>query len=388
MSLRLFHVVESFDGQATERWLTRLMANAADHGRGYEWIFFSALPRKGKYDDEARRLGATVLHSATALEDTFAFLTGLRRAMKESRAGVLHCHHDVMSGLYLLASAGLPFKKRIVHVHNTSLALPTPSRIKAHIVTPALRSLCLRMADNVAGVSKESLEALTRGDPPRKRRDLVIPGGIDTRLFREHAAERRLETRRILGLTEGEVALLFAGRLVETKNPSFCLKVLQSLKQRGFNASLLVAGEGPLREALAEEARRSGLAENVKLIGFREDLADLMLASDLLVWTAQESPKEGLGLVVVEAQAAGLPIVASKSIPSEAVVIPEDVHFLNLEDGPDVWADTIQRTMVTVRPSREACLTRVEASPCSLEASATAMFNLYDEAIAGTKERK
>ena len=388
MSLKLFHVIESFDGQATEGWLRSLVEVSIRDGKDYKWTFFCTSCGEGRGDEEAHRVGARVLHAPVPLSSTTLFARSLRRALKHSGCEVLHCHHDVLSGLYLLASVGLPIRKRIVHVHNTSLTLPTSSRAKERVARPILRNLCLRMADNVAGVSKDALRALTRGDASRKRRDLVIPGGVDMRPFRGRAMGQRLATRRSLGVADGELALLFAGRLVKEKNPAFCLKVLQSVKQSGAGASLLFAGEGALREVLADEARHLGLAGSVKLLGFREDLADLMLASDMLLWTAQESPKEGLGLVVVEAQAAGLGVLASRSIPNEAVVVPEIVHFIGLGEGPSRWAGEVMRIANEPRPSRKECLARVEGSPISLEASAKALFQLYDEAYIGGEGRR
>jgi glycosyltransferase involved in cell wall biosynthesis len=378
--LNILCVVESFDGQATEAWLRRVVETSFRRGKPYEWTFFCTLPGEGKHDEEVGRLGAKVLHAPVPLALTARFAISLRQALKENRCDVLHCHHDVMSGLYLLASAGLPIRKRIVHVHNTSLALPTPNRIKARVASAVFRRACLCLADNIVGVSRDALDALTRGRASRGRRDLVISGGVDTRLFRDCATENRQEIRRGLGLAPDELAMLFVGRLVESKNPGFCLKVLQQLKLQGVNASLLFVGSGSLESALEEEARSLGLFDKVRLLGWRDDVAGIMFAADVLLWTALESQKEGLGLVVVEAQAAGLPIVASRSLPEEAVVIPKMVHFLDLSKGPETWANAVRQAMAAECPSREECLARIEASPCSLEASATALFNLYDEA--------
>lgn len=379
MTVKVFHVVESFDGQAIERWLTSVVRMSVVQGT-HEWTFFCILPHEGRYESEMRLLGARVVHATAPVSDTLAFMASMRRSMAESRADVLHCHHDLMSGAYLLASVGLPFAKRIVHVHNTEPSLPTPNRAKTAVAGPVLRRLCLRMANHIVGVSGDALEALTKGNNSRGRQDTIIPGGVDTQLFRERTVERRLEIRRGLGLGPDELVLAFVGRLVESKNPGFCLEVLKRMKFQGALASLLIVGEGSLQSALAEEARSLALADRVKLLGRRDDVADVMLASDLLLWTAHESPKEGLGLAVVEAQAAGLPVLASRSLPDEAIVVPELVQFLALGEGPDEWARAAKRATVAARPSRAECLARVESSPCSLHSSAAALFQLYDEA--------
>jgi glycosyltransferase involved in cell wall biosynthesis len=305
-------------------------------------------------------------------------MTALRQTLRENACDILHCHHDIMSGAYLMASAGLPIRKRIVHVHNTTLALPTAGRTKTIVASALLRQLSLRLADHIVGVSRDALEAVTQGYSSTGRRDLVIPGGVDSRLFRDRGDESRFELRRGLGLGPDEIVLLSVGRLVQSKNPGFCLQVLRHLAIQGASATLLVVGSGPLERSLAEEAQRLGLTERVHLLGWQDDVAALMFAADVLLWTALESEKEGLGLVVIEAQAAGLPVVASRSIPEEAVLIPEAVQFRGLCEGPEEWADAVRQAIESPRPTREDCLARLEASPCSLEASATALFDLYD----------
>jgi glycosyltransferase EpsF len=377
MNLRILNVVESFDGQAIEAWLERMVAESTSRQCGIDWTFFCTLPGSGRYDQRVRELGATVVHSTVHLRDTTSFLFGLRRVMRDGAFDVLHCHHDLMSGAYLLAAAGIPFQKRIIHVHNTTPSVPTNSAGKARVASLLLRQLCLRWADHIVGVSKDALAALTRGSTSQRRRDLVIPGCVDTTLFRDPAAKRRNATRH--GRTPDEQVLLFVGRLVDSKNPLFCLKILKRLRERGRNVSLQFVGTGPLDDAVVDEARILGIADRVHVMGWQEDVASLMLGADVLLWTALESQREGMGLVAVEAQTAGLPVIASNSLPKEAFVVPKGVHSLSLAEGVEEWANAVEHVAAKPRTSSEECVTRVERSPCSLERSATALFQLYAE---------
>ena len=117
--IRVLHVVENLDHQAVENWLLRVFRVASRDYPEYHWTFFCVLGKRGRLDDEARRLGAEVIHSRYELGDKRRFLLGLREVMKHGRYDVLHCHHDIMSAAYLAAAAGLPFRNRIVHLHNT-----------------------------------------------------------------------------------------------------------------------------------------------------------------------------------------------------------------------------------------------------------------------------
>jgi glycosyltransferase involved in cell wall biosynthesis len=136
----------------------------------------------------------------------------------------------------------------------------------------------------------------------------------------------RTSARAALGLPAGTTVVAFVGRLSVVKAPEVLLRAV-----RGTGLRLLVAGEGPLREALEAEAD----AEQVRFLGFLPDVAPVLAAADLL---ALPSRTEGLPMAALEAMAAGLPVVASAvgSLPevladgAGVLVPPGDVSALRL----------------------------------------------------------
>ena len=376
--MKICCVVEGFDGQATERCLGRLVAISRARRSAHEWTFICTMPKEGRDEAGIRALGCRVERAPIALSDTLRFLVWLRRIFRDGQFDVLHFHHDLLSGLYLLAAMGIRLQKRIVHVHNTSLALPTPNHVKAKVGAAFLRSVCLGLADNVVGVSGAALGSILRGRQVRTGRDLTIPFGADTSAIATLSRGDRELLRKGLGIAPSTLTLLFAGRLVDSKNPAFCLKILEELVHRGMDVALVFAGTGPGLAALAREAESRDLLSHVKFLGWREDLVAVMNAADVLLWTAVESIVEGLGLVVVEAQACGLPIVASRSLPEEAIVVPERVQWCGLTEGSGNWADAVARASSARRPSIQESVAVVDASGLSMEACASALFRLYD----------
>jgi glycosyltransferase involved in cell wall biosynthesis len=117
------------------------------------------------------------------------------------------------------------------------------------------------------------------------------------------------------------------------------------------------------------------------LVGWRDDLAELMLAADLLLWPVQEVPKEGVGLGIVEAQAAGLPITMSRSVPDDAVVIDELVSVLPLALGAAAWGREAVRRLSTTHLPRVEALERIEASHFSLAAGTDNVMALYENLL-------
>jgi len=379
-TVRVLHIVESLDNQAIESWLLRVLRAARSEYRFVHWTFFCVLPADGKLDQVAEELGADVIHSRYEIGDKIRFVRSLREVMKGGNYDILHCHHDVMSAPYLLASQGLRFKKRIVHVHNTSLSLPTPNRLKAGLAREPMRQMCLRMADQIVGISQEALESIVGKGVVNLKRHSVIHYAVDTHKFSGGRVDREA-FRKGLGFAAGAKILLFVGRVVGYKNPTFVVEILEHIVQQLPNAAAVFAGAGNLRDDILKLAREKNLEGRVRLLGFRDDVPELMANSDVLIWPSQEEPMEGLGLGIVEAQAAGLPILMSRSVPTEAIVVPELVDVLPLSVGAEAWGKRVLEILNRPRPSRDESRVRVESSSFSMAAGVKNIMSLYEQVL-------
>ena len=114
--LRVLHIVENLNRGAVENWLVRMLRHDMRRGAALDWTFYCVVGEKGQCDEEARSVGARVVYSPAPLRHKVAFLRALRRELRRGRYDVMHCHHDLVSAVYLLASVGLPISKRIVHI--------------------------------------------------------------------------------------------------------------------------------------------------------------------------------------------------------------------------------------------------------------------------------
>jgi len=134
-------------------------------------------------DEKARALGARVIHSPVPIAKKLEFVRALRSSYGVGEYDVLHCHHDIVSAVYLLAAAGLPIQRRIVHVHNADEGVLTPSRWKQRLYREPMRHACLSLADRIVGISNHTLDTFLAGRRRRKERDRVHYYGIDTTEF-------------------------------------------------------------------------------------------------------------------------------------------------------------------------------------------------------------
>lgn len=378
---RVIHIVESLDAGAVENWLLRMLRAGREFGEPLDWTFYSVLSRPGRFDDEARRLGATVINSPVELDDKASFARHLRGVLRTGRYDVLHCHHDVVSAVYLVAALGLPIARRIVHVHNADLHVPTGSRLKAALVREPMRRICLRLADRIVGISRYTLANFLNGRVLRLERDVVLYYGIDTKPFHAEPGVRG-ELLRSLDLPENARVLLFVGRMVDYKNPLFVVDMLAEMLRVDPNSYAVFVGSGPLEKAVAERARALNVDGHVRVLGWRDDTIRLMESADLFVFPRAEEitrdlGTEGLGLVVVEAQAAGLKSLLSLGIPEDAIVLPDICKRLTLRDGARAWGTAARELLARPRPDRSHALAAIESSSFSLEAGFRNLASLH-----------
>ena len=141
----------------------------------------------------------------------------------------------------------------------------------------------------------------------KRKQYTYIFNGIDIEDFENRHGDRE-GIRRMLGLSAEDIVCIIIGRLVPVKGHTDLLLAIQDTLQRHPNVHLLIAGEGELREELEAESTRLAIASNVHFLGWREDTAELLGASDIFVLS---SHNEGLGLVLIEAMTKHLPVVAT-----------------------------------------------------------------------------
>lgn len=375
MTQRVLHIVESLDRGAVENWLLRMFAHARSRGIALDWTFYCLLATPGERKAEARALGARVVHSPVPIGQTRAFMTALRGELRQGSYDVLHCHHDLVSAVYLAASAGLPISRRIVHAHNADEHLPTASRLKAALLREPMRRICLS-ADRVVGISNHTLDRLLGGRPRRAGRDLVHYYGVDPARFTRASGDRKA-FRCAIGLEDDALVLLFGGRITPEKNPVFAVDVFARLLEREPRTALVFAGAGSLEQEVAARAQQLAVADRMRMLGWRSDLPELMTCADWFILPRPEVPPEGFGLAVVEAQLAGLHMLLSHGIPDDPLLPTASVRRLALASGADVWAQAALELLSTGAPSRQDALAALKDSPMDMDTALAGLQALH-----------
>jgi glycosyltransferase involved in cell wall biosynthesis len=288
---------------------------------------------------------------------------------------VLHCHHDLVSGIYLLAALGLPIGKRLVHVHNADEAVLTQSRIKQLLFKRLLRGACLLLADRIIGISNHTLDTFLNGRARRTGRDLVHYYGIDPASFTSVTLDRQT-FRRELGFPEDAQILLFAGRMVPEKNPLFAVDVINEMQRMSSSNVGVFVGSGSLDDAVLCRIQELGLGDVCRQLGWRNDLAAIMCCCDWFILPHPEEPMEGFGLAVVEAQLAGLRMLLSTGIADDPLLPTASFRRLPLAAGPGAWAEAAVDLLRSPAPPRAAALTALRASSMNMDDAVAGLVGL------------
>jgi glycosyltransferase involved in cell wall biosynthesis len=375
-SRRILHVVENLNSGAVENWLVRMLEHAHKRGIEVDWTFYCTLGQLGAMDERARSLRARVVYSPVPIGKKAEFVRALRLELRRGEYDVLHCHHDIVSAVYLLAAWGLPLRRRIVHVHNADEAVLTPSRLKQRLYREPMRQVCLSMADRLVGISNHTLQTFLAGRSRRPERDSVHYYGLDPTPF-ENVAADRADFRRQWELPEDASVLLFGGRLVPEKNPVFAVDVLADLRCIEPRAVAVFAGAGSQEPDILLRARELGVENSVRLLGWRNDLPEIMSCSDWFILPHPELPMEGFGLAVVEAQLAGLRMLLSSGIPDDPLLPTACFRRLPLSGGSMEWAKAAMELLHDPVPSRTAALAALRASPMNMDQALKGLLGLH-----------
>src|SRR5262249_18730937 len=264
------------------------------------------------------------------------------RILRSRQYHAIHDHQDYASGWHFLMGAGALPLVRVTHVHNpwAHIAVNYNMNWSRRLTTFAGKKFVTRFATHVCGTSESILRRYGFVPSESKRPAIsVVHCGIDVKKFNAPREADRQSVVREFGWEQDAKVVLFAGRLDAAlqfdhpqnhKNSWFALNVLRFAVQRDSSVRLLMAGAGDAqRNELERHIQVWGLRDNLRIIGVRRDIGRLMRAADLLFFPSRE---EGLGMVAVEAQAAGLPVLVSDAVPREAIVIPELVTSVSLSD--------------------------------------------------------
>ena len=348
---------------------------------GYDSTLVLGPQSEGPTVDDARRRGCRIVEldglvrEVSPARDVAAVLQ-LYRLFRRARPSIVHTHTS-KAGFVGRLAAWLARVPAVIHQPHGHIFYGYWSRPRTALFV-ALERVAAHWTDTLVALTPREIEENLERGIGRAAQYAVVPSPVPTRALRE-AAPSRTAARARLGLAPDAYVVAGVGRFVPIKGFDLLVGALAELVARVPGAHLLLIGDGVERGALEAQAAALGVAGRLRISGAGSDVIELLSAADVL---AAPSRNEGMGRVLVEAMALGLPVVGTRVggiadviLDGECglVVPPEDAGAL-AEALVDLGLDAARRAKLA-----EGAPPRAEAF--STPVAAAAMRALYDALV-------
>ncbi len=300
------------------------------------------------------------------LKNLFKYIRSLTSFFKNSNYLIIHGHVSNSALFYLGLAKRVPI--RIIHSHSSKLSDVLWKRSRNWILTRFIKCV----ANEFVACSEEAGQALFG----KKKDFLIIDNAIDVVKFLFHA-EKRQSVRSELGFSN-EYLIGHVGRFVTVKNHFFILDVFSELYKLNSNARLLLIGDGELKDKIIKQIKVLEISEFVSVLSPSEEIEKYLCAIDVLILPSQF---EGLGLIAVEAQAAGLPVLVSEYVPVK-VNVTDGVERLKLDKW--IWVESLN--MATNNFDRVNRGKKVQGSVFDISVQSQKLLDYYMKLIGSRAE--
>jgi glycosyltransferase involved in cell wall biosynthesis len=357
------------DRGGIETWLMHILRNA-DRTR-YQMDFLAYATQPCAYDEEIAALGSRLFHGPH-IRQPRAYADNLRRVLRQQGPyDVLHSHFHFHNGYVLKTAHACGVPVRIAHSH-TAPKRPGLQEFHKRIYQAQGRHWIWRHATHGLGISNTAAENLFGPQWHSDPRFRVLLYGFDFGTFQTLEDGAVLKTR--LGIPPERRVIGHVGRFVPLKNHAFIVRIFATLVASGTDAHLLLVGDGPLWDAIREQIAGLGLTDRSTLAGSQPETAPYFGAMDLLLIPSEY---EGLGIVALEAQAAGVPVLASVAIPPEVGILPERIQRFDLKCGVEAWAERAAAELRRGRQTGTAPALALASSPFGIQRCLRDLARIY-----------
>lgn len=377
--IRILHAVGGMNRGGIETWLMHILQHI-DRDR-FKMDFLVHTNDPCDYDEQVRALGSRIIACPEA-HKPWIYSGKLTRILREyGPYDIVHSHVHHFSGyiLRLAKQAGVP--TRISHSHNDTAANQAQAGFKRRLYLKLMRSWIDNYANSGLACSHKAAASFFGTDWDADPRWQALYYGIDLKPFQ--AANNNIETRKELGIPEDAFVIGHVGRFVEQKNHRFLVEIVAEVAKREPKTRLLLIGDGELRSQIEEQVTFFGLRDQTIFAGIRSDVPQLMQTMNTFLLP---SLFEGLGLVLIEAQAAGTACLFSDVIPQEVDLVPPLMKRLSLSQSPSEWAQALLDQQANISLTRQDALTQVKASIFNIESAVTRLEDIYQAQVDKSKK--
>ncbi len=291
---------------------------------------------RGAYEDEIEALGGRIYRVPPAHPGQFG---KHKKAVAEFLAAhpeysIIHSHMSELGYFIFKEAKARGVKCTICHAHNAPHfnSETLPEKIK-DFARSFFKHGIRKYTDHKFICGLEAGRWLFGADSEKDF--IMMNNAVDARKFawNEAKAEKFREQTDL----QGKFVVCHIGRFNAQKNHTFLIDIFATLQKANPNAVLLLVGAGELEEKIRLKVKKLGLSESVRFMGLRDDVNDILLASDVFLFP---SLYEGLPVTLVEAQSSGIKCIISDTIPEDCL-LTENIEVISLDKSAGEWAQEV-----------------------------------------------
>lgn len=338
---RVLHVVHRMRPGGTQAVIMNVYRNM-DHS-DIQFDFAVRSTQEEHYDNEIKSLGGEIFHLPWWSWNPLSLIS-YRRAfdrLLKSHGPFLavHSHVSFYSGLVLPIAKDHGVPVRIAHSHNTSSR--GYNKVIQYIWENVMRRQILNHATHLIACNELASERLFGSVSENNQRIDIIHNAIDLSRFAPGGDHQGSDSiRDEFSIPESATLLGHIGRFDPQKNHAFLIKIMSAMVSRHPDSHLLLIGEGDLIDEIAALVEEKDLQGQVHFLGVRQDIPKILKSLDVFLLP---SLYEGLPIVLIEAQAAGVPCVVSDVISRETDVDLGLIEYQSLTTRPTLWAEIVHK---------------------------------------------
>lgn len=259
----------------------------------------------------------------------------LKKLIQQEKYDLVHTHTPVASACVRLACKNFNNIKVIYTAHGFHFYKGAP--IQNWLIYYPIEKWLSKYTDCLITINNEDYK-IAKEKFKAKHVEMVNGVGIDTTKFTPQTLDKKIQLRKEYGYSEKDFILIFVGELNHNKHQDLLINVVFKLKSKIPNFKLLLVGRGDMFEKYTQLVSDLGLEKNVYFLGYRNDVPNLMLISDIAV---SSSRREGLPVNVMEAMATGLPLIVTNCRGNRDLVIDNKNGYV-VYDDVETFADKVE----------------------------------------------
>jgi len=344
MNVLIHGIVNNFAG-GIENFIINYFRNIDKSKIQFDFVSYNNKPA---FYDELIEQGSHVYIIPGRRKNYFKCYNQMKKIFLEKKYDAVWANVCSLSDILILKFAYIfNIKKRIVHAHNSSIKSWFTITGILHIIN---KRKIMKYCTDFWTCSQKAGQFMFPSAVIKLKKYRIIRNAIDVKRF-EFNKEIRLQKRKELNF-ENKIVIGHIGRFHIQKNHVFLLKIFKEINKMNPDTILLLVGSGELFDQIKNQAKLFEIEEKVYFYGTSTNIPELLNAMDIFLFP---SYYEGLGIVLIEAQASDLACIISDVIPHE-VIITDKVYPISLNETADLWANIVLEKISIERKNNYSCI--------------------------------